>query len=326
LTGDSRIRRLNLNEVFLLRIRTLAPITLALLASVSAGAADPDRTVLAMGTALRVTGRAEGAAVEAALAEVARIEAACSTWREDSAWSRLNRAGGQPVALDPEWLDLLEAAQRLQAETGGAFDPALGPLVAAWNLRGTGRTPSADELAAARAASGAHLLVLDRGQGAARFLHRDGGLEEGGFVKGYALDRAMGKIPGPGRILLDFGGQLLARGRAAVSIADPAARGRAKVSIRLEDASLATSGASERGRHILDPRTGLPCAAWGSASVVRPSALEADALSTALFVMGPDQGLAWAAARRLPACFLLNDGRARMTREFKALLLSKEIR
>jgi len=279
-----------------------------------------------MGTTLHLSGEADAVSVEAALAEVARIEAACSTWREDSAWTRLNRAAGKAMTLEAEWLDLLAAMRQVSLETGGAFDPALMPLVAAWDLRGGGRVPAAAELDAARAASGARLLVLDRAAGTARFLHADAGLEEGGFVKGYALDRALAKFAAPGPLLLDFGGQLAAKGKFTAAIADPVARSRPRLSIRLEDASLSTSGTSEQGRHILDPRTGRPCAAWGSASVVCPTALEADALSTALFVMGPDLGLAWAAARNLPACFLLNNGRTRMTRAFKALLTSKETR
>jgi thiamine biosynthesis lipoprotein len=282
-----------------------------------------------MGTALRVqTEGAEPAAVEAALAEVARIEVACSTWREDSPWTGLNRARGRAVALDPEWLHLLSAMKRVHHETGGAFDPALMALVRAWDLRGAGRTPTTPELAVARVASGARLLRVDHGKGTAWFLHPDAGLEEGGFVKGYALDRAAAILAAAGvdRGTLDFGGQLAALGETVAALADPVARQRPRLTISLRDSSLSTSGTSERGRHILDPRTGRPCPAWGSASVVHPSALAADALSTALFVMGPVKGLAWAAARKLPACFLLNDGRTRMTREFQALLLPEEIR
>ncbi len=324
----------------MLRIRTIAPLTLALLAlgatpTVAAYSADDavERRVLAMGTALRLGLRGPDTAAlnrgaEAALEEVERIEAACSTWRPDSPWSRLNAAEGRPVALDAEWIGLLAAMKDWSVRTRGAFDPALMPLLRAWDVRGPGRTPSPAELKLARRASGAAHLDLDPAAGTARFDHPQAGVEEGGFLKGYALDRAAARLRAAGadRGLLDFGGQLLVLGEATVSIAEPARRRRPRLDLRLSDASLSTSGTSERGRHLLDPRSGRPCKAWGSASVVRASALEADLLSTALYVMGPVHGLAWAEAHELPACFLLNDGRTRMTRAFQALLIPKESR
>lgn len=315
----------------MLRIRSIASITLALLGAGACVAGELDRTVLAMGTSLRL--RVEGtdparlaAATEAALLEVERIEAACSTWRPESIWSALNRAEGRPVPMEPEWLALLENTKAWSVRTGGAFDPALMPLLEAWDLRGRGRTPSSPELVLARRASGARHLLLDPVAGTAKLEHLDAGVEEGGFLKGYALDRAVLRVKERGveTGLFDFGGQLAAVGETTVAIATPGDRQLPRLSLRLRNASLSTSGTSERGRHILDPRTGRPSPAWGSASVVMPSALEADLLSTALYVMGPTRGLRWARRRHLPACFLLNDGRVRMTREFRGLLTTKE--
>ncbi len=315
----------------MIRIRSIAPLTLALLGAGAVSGAEVDRTVLAMGTSLRV--RVEGAdaarlaaATESALQEVARIETACSTWRADSAWSRLNRAEGAATPLDSEWLRLLASMKAWSLRTEGAFDPALMPLMEAWDIRGRGRQPGPAELRVVMRATGAAHLRLDQAAGTARFDHPHAGLEEGGFLKGYALDLAAMKLKEAGTTagLLDFGGQLLALGTAQAALADPDHRQTPRVAVRLVDASLSTSGTSERGRHILDPRSGRPCPAWGSVSVVSASALEADLLSTALYVMGPVRGLAWAEAHELSACFLLNDGRARMTREFRALLIPKE--
>jgi len=87
----------------------------------------------------------------------------------------------------------------------------------------------------------------------------------------------------------------------------------------LANASLSSSGCSERGSHILDPRTGEPRSNWGTVSVVCPSALDADVLSTALFVMGPVQGLAWAESRRIPAVFEPHEGPVLMTGAFQNL-------
>ena len=108
--------------------------------------------------------------------------------------------------------------------------------------------------------------------------------------------------------LLDFGGQLVAIGSKPagsgwpVGVAHPDRREREVARLKLQDRAVATSGESERFvevegvryGHILDPRTGIPVPAWGSVTVVAKDPLVADVLSTALFVMGPDRGSAWA--------------------------------
>lgn len=281
-----------------------------------------DRTVLAMGTELRLHLEGTGALAqgsEAALAEVSRIEAACSTWNPASPWSRLNAAAGEPRHLDPEWITLLKLMQSWQVRTNGAFDPVLMALMRAWGIRQGGQTPEPAVRLAALRASGAALLELDAERSMARLAHPDAGVEEGGFLKGYALDR-MRQAAGTRVGLLDFGGQLLAWGRPVeVAIADPRDRRLPRLSLQLNNASLSSSGASERGRHILDPRTGEPCPAWGSTAVVAADALTADVLSTALFVMGPDLGLAWAERQGVAAAFLLNGGGIRLTHAFQNL-------
>jgi thiamine biosynthesis lipoprotein len=275
-----------------------------------------------MGTELRLhlEGPGDlGRASEAALGESARIEAACSTWDMNSAWSHLNSAGGAWVPLAPEWVDLLGQIKAWTRRTEGAFDPVLMALMKAWGIREGGRTPTAGTLEGARRASGAALLELDRAHTRARLLDPAAGVEEGGFLKGYALD-AMRKTAGVPSGWIDFGGQVLAWGRPLrVDIADPQDRQKVRCTLVLGEASLSCSGTSERGRHILDPRTGEPCPAWGSTAVVATDALAADVLSTALYVLGPEAGLAWAEAHAVAAAFLLNDGSVRMTTAFRAL-------
>ncbi len=288
--------------------------------SVSASAVD--RTVLAMGTELRVHLEGSGdlaKASEAALAESARIEAACSTWNPASAWSRLNAARGAALPLAKEWLDLLGQIQVWNRETEGAFDPVLMALIQAWGTREGGRTPAPQVLAEARQAAGSALLVLDRKAGTARLQHPRAGVEEGGFLKGYALD-AMRRTAGVPSGWIDFGGQVLAWGRPfSVDIADPRDRRQVRCSLELTEASLSCSGTSERGRHLLDPRTGGRCPAWGSTAVVAADGLSADVLSTALYVLGPEAGLAWAEGHAVAAAFLLDDGNVRMSSAFRAL-------
>lgn len=291
-----------------------------------------ERVLLAMGTELHLRLGGQGdlsKAPEAALSEVARIEAACSTWNPESSWSRLNAAQGRPVVLDREWIDLLGQAQTWRTQTGGAFDPALMALVQAWGLRMGGQTPDGSTLAEARRASGGDLLELDPVAGTARLAHPAAGVEEGGFLKGYALDR-MRQAAATSSGCLDFGGQLLAWGRpVSVSVADPVNRQRPRLSFLLRNASLSGSGTSERGRHLLDPRTGVPCPAWGSTAVVAADGLMADILSTALYVMGPEAGLVWAERQGVAAAFLLNDGTIRISPAFRSLhptLIPQEFR
>lgn len=304
-------------------MRSLFLVGLLACPAMAVSAPVQERAVLAMGTrfALRLDGERTGAA-EAILTEVARIEGATSTWRSDSSWGRLNAAKGETQPLDPEWIRLLARAKAWSIATEGAFDPVLMALLRAWGIREGGRRPALEELARARAASGVSHLCLDAEADTVRLLHPEAGLEEGAFVKGYALDaaRRVAEIHGVRSGQMDFGGQLLAWGAAIeVEVAHPQDRRRPALGLRLENASLSTSGCSERGRHILDPRTGEPCPSWGAVSVIHPSALDADILSTALFVLGPEHGLAWAEARGVAALFLPNQGPARMTTAFQQL-------
>jgi thiamine biosynthesis lipoprotein len=112
--------------------------------------------------------------------------------------------------------------------------------------------------------------------------------------------------------MIDFGGQVLVRGEQRVAIADPQRRQHPVLDFALRDASLSTSSGSEKtfevsGRrfsHILDPRSGEALPPRGSASVIADDALTADILSTALYVMGEDDGLRWADANGVAAIFI----------------------
>ncbi|MEM7310940.1 MAG: FAD:protein FMN transferase [Planctomycetota bacterium] len=274
-----------------------------------------ERRVAAMGTLLVLDvgapTRAEALrASEAAVRALARVEQRLSTWSSESELARLNAARvGEAFALSPELAAELARARELWRATGGAFDPGVGALVRAWGLREGGRKPSPDELAGAFAAGGFGALEL--GDGTATRLRAGLVLEEGGFGKGVGLDAALAALRDAGATdaVLDLGGQLavLPGGgdqETAFAVAHPRARAQAVVELRIGGGSLATSGNSERAievngerrSHLIDPRTGEPAADFGSVTVWARDATTADALSTALFVLGPDAGLEWAAA------------------------------
>ena len=282
--------------------------------------------------------RTEGLArLDRALAALEETERALSTWRDTSQLASLNRAALQtPWQADPALCALLATVVDWDRASSGAFDPAIGSLIDAWALRGAGRVPSDAELAQARAASGLRNFALDR---ARCTVQRRGPaiMDEGAFGKGEALDRAAPHLAGVAWTI-NLGGQVSVGGRPpgrdawTVAVADPTDRHHVFLTVRLEAGSLATSGGSERdlvadGRrigHILDPRTGRPAEFQGSVTVWHERGLAADILSTTLYVLGPDEGLAWAEARGVAACFLEVDldGRVQtsMTKAFRRLL------
>ena len=285
---------------------------------------DPvSRQVYLMGTRISLTAYAvdRASALDRLAALVASLEASeaeLSTWRSDTPFNALNHQPvGLPLNLSPSLCRLVEALDHWQRETGGAFDPTVGALVAAYGLRGEGRLPTAAELAAAQRRTG--WRYVDFAPRHCRFLKRRAViLEEGSFGKGAALDRLL-LVDGPW--LVDMGGQIMVHGAPPgatgwrVAVARPDDRTQAAFEIRLGSGTISTSGGSERDRvvggrrvpHILDPRSGRPAKFGGSVSVWHERGLAADILSTALFVMGPEEGLRWADARDIAACYLQVD-------------------
>jgi thiamine biosynthesis lipoprotein len=308
-----------------------------------------------MGTRLALTlpARTPEATFEAAFDEVARLEDVMSNWRATSEISRLNRAAARtPFRCSPDLFGAIDSALDYAAGTGGAFDPTVEPLVRALGLRGPeGRLPGdppettgEEAPAAGRTAApgpiGWRHVRLDRRAHTVRFDREGVGLDLGGIGKGIALDAAAHRLVerGVGSALLDFGGQILALGSPPaggswpVDVAAPGDRARPVLRVRLRDRSLSTSGDDERSiagpggpiGHILDPARGRPAGFPGSVTVAARDATGADALSTGLFVMGPEAGIAWAERRGVAVLYLvpLPGGRVepRESRAFRALL------
>jgi thiamine biosynthesis lipoprotein len=264
-----------------------------------------------MGTQLTMSVSAKNretalAASELARAAIERAETRLSTWRVGSELDRLNRTPvGEWVAVSPELELDLEAALDLARITGGAFDPVIGSLVAAWDLRGNGAIPDRLRLGAAIENTGHELVELDDGH--VRRLQAGATIEEGGFGKGAGLRDAVTAALAAGAecIRLDLGGQLIMTsgcGPRTIDIADPRDRKAIVGSVVVEGVSVATSGNSVRGLevgglrvgHLLDPRIGRPAHDWGTVTVIARDPVQADCLATALFVMGPEDGLIWA--------------------------------
>ncbi len=249
-------------------------------------------------------------AAAAALAELRRVEAALSLFDDASDLSELNRsAGRRPLRVGADLAAVLTAGERFRASTAGAFDPAVEPLMRAWGFHAPRtREPSAAELAEARSAVQAAVVQVEGDTVAVPSAHTQ--LDLGGIGVGYGLDRAAAVLRrlGIDRALLDVSGDCIALGAPpgesgwTVGIADPAGRRRSLAEVRLRDRALATSantvsvvryGRHVRG-HVMDPHSGYPATALKQVTAVAPTAVAADALSTAMLVSGRrEPGVEW---------------------------------
>jgi thiamine biosynthesis lipoprotein len=218
--------------------------------------------IMGMDVAIDVRDDHAPAALEPAFAWLRWVDATFSTYRPGSEVSRLNRGELRVRDAHPLVREVLDRCAALHAETGGAFD-ARAPL--------------------------------------------PGGLDPSGLVKGWAVDRAVALLVGAGarNLCVDAGGDVRVLGAPRpgaawrVGIRHPRDRDRLAAVLELTDAAVATSGAYERGPHIVDPRTGRPPSGVLAVTVVGPDLATADAYATAAYAMGA-AGPAWTA--RLQGC------------------------
>lgn len=258
--------------------------------------------------------------------EIERVEALLSSYRPESELSRLNaHASTAPVTVDPELYALLARALAYSRETRGAFDITVGRLMSAWGFfRGQGHYPAEAALAAARAQTGWRNVLLNARPRTVHFLVPGMQLDAGAIGKGYALDRVAQRLRelGVTRALLGSGtSSYIALGTPAgkpgwiVHVRDPRDPTRTIATVTLRDQSLSTSGSYEKffeldGRtyaHIMDPRTGAPVAGRVQVTVIAAYATDSDALSTALYVLGPQEGRRVLAGTAGSALFVEDD-------------------
>jgi FAD:protein FMN transferase len=299
------------------RCAALATLVLCLAPASATASGDAPRLYYearpAMGTTFEIYLYADGdeeasEAFEIAFDEIDRVEAALSNYRSTSELSRINAAAAaRPVVTDPEVFGLLALSLEYGRRSGGAFDVTVGRLMKAWGFfRGRGAFPSADELESARGETGWRKVALDPSTRSVRFLGPVE-LDLGGIGKGYAIDRAAERLREGGvrSALVGSGtssfyaiGAPPGRPGWIVHVPDPSDRSRSLASVILRDRSISTSGSYEKffhldGRtycHIMDPRSGRPVEGMAQTTVVAPAATDSDALSTALFVLGPEAG------------------------------------
>ena len=283
-----------------------------------------------MGVSWRLLASAPSALSDAALAQ--SVQAACntvvaqmSTWAPDSDLCRFNRApAGSWVDLPPQFLAVISAAIETARLSDGAFDPTVGAVVDLWGFGPSGAVaalPEPDRLGAAEVGWRGLRLDGDR-------LYQPGGLhlDVSGIAKGYGVDFAAERLRALGLrdFLLEIGGELRGEGVKRdgqpwwVEIEPPpgAALAEPSVLVALHGLSIATSGdwrrtfeaGGRRYSHTIDPRTRHPAETpFAAVTVLHPECMRADALCTALMVLGADAE-AFAKAHDIAALFVVRDG------------------
>ncbi len=268
-----------------------------------------------MGTLVQVTAVADSPAaarraIQAAFEVFENVQRTMNDRDPNSELSQINRtAFGQKVEVSPDLFAVLCAARQYSQLTNGAFDSTVGPLVALWRrMEKTGIEPTPEEIEQARRRVGYEKVMLNPTQQTVRFEAEGMQLDLGGIAKGYAVDAAIGAMKELGIRggMVDVGGNIRCFGTPpppakhwTIGLQNPRAEA-LSAKIRLDELAVATSGDyrrfvekdGKRFSHILNPATGESAAELISVTILAPSALEADALSTAVSVLGREKGLA----------------------------------
>ncbi len=294
-----------------------------------------------MGTFARIIAvakheRQAGRCIEAGFNELRRIDAMMSDYKKDSELSKVNReAFANPVKVTPELFEILQKSGEFSRLSNGAFDITVGPLVDLWHKAGEANSPPDESaIAATRARVGYEKLILDANEQTVRFVAEGMRLDLGGIGKGYAVDKAIEAMQRCGAIggMVDSGGNIRCFGKPlgkdawAVGVQDPKAAdsdteaafeglipGEYLLVLRLKDVAVATSGdyrrfvtiGGKRVSHIIDTNTAAGTSKLSSDTIIAETAMEADALSTAVNVLGADKGLALTESLPSVECILI---------------------
>jgi thiamine biosynthesis lipoprotein len=262
--------------------------------------------------------------IEAAFGQLRNIEALMSYHRDDSELANVNRnAFKEPVKISSQTFEVLQQAIKFSKLSDGAFDVTVGPLVDLWRQAGESNTvPSDDKLAEVRSKVGYEKVILDVNETTVRFAVEGMKLDLGGIAKGYAIDKAVKAMQNCGATggLVDVGGNIRCFGKPKdkpywrIGLQDPNENlgyrisdigfptevGKPLLILKFNDAAVATSGhyrrfAQIQGKkysHIINTETGYSSDKLASVTIIEKDATTADALSTAVIVLGAEKGLA----------------------------------
>ena len=265
-------------------------------------------------------------AMDKAFQEVARVESLMSEWIADSEISQINRnAGIGPTKVSAETMSVLSLALEVSELSKGAFDPSWASLKGLWSFQSNNpKLPKRSEIRRRLRAINYQNIILSKSNGTAFLAKPDMSLGLGAIAKGYGIDRAKSVLADSGikNFIVDGGGDLFASGAKnsgpwMVGIRHPR-EDRLLIEFPVKDKAIVTSGdyerffilGSRRYHHILDLKTGLPANLSVSVTVIADRAVFADSIATAVFVLGPIEGLKL--VKKMPgvdAIILAPDGR-----------------
>lgn len=237
-------------------------------------------------------------AIDRAFGWFYQIEACCTRFDEQSELMRLAANVGEPVRTSAILFETVQFAVKVAEETGGAFDPTVGHRMQARGFHREHRTGAIVDARIEVAGEVSYRDVHVDSEGKTITLLRPLILDLGAVAKGLAIDMAARELERFENFSIDAGGDLYLGGSNPmgepweVGIRHPRRGNELIDTLRVSNQAVCTSGDYERGRHILDPRTGAAADAVASATVVAPAAMLADALATAAFVLGAAEGIA----------------------------------
>lgn len=285
------------------------------------------REIRAMDTVMTIKVNGSEKDLDKAERVILDADAKYDATRPGSEIYRLN--AGEAFGVSEDTLGLIESAVDMSLRTNGRFDPTVYPLVKAWGFFKGDRAPDRDEIARLLPSVGIGNIVIRDGSVT---LLNGAGIDAGGIAKGYTADRVAEALKENGvkSAVISLGGNVHALGTKndgslwKIGIRSPASVYGLIGTVSVRDRAVVTSGTYERGitdadgvfyGHILDPETGMPCVTdLASATVIAPCGAEADALSTALYVMGSGEAIRF--YRQDPAYDMVlctNDGRIYVT-------------
>jgi thiamine biosynthesis lipoprotein len=250
-------------------------------------------------------------AIDKAFGEIEEIDRLMSNYKEDSEISKANRLrAGERMLISPETFDVIQRAIGFSKLTSGAFDITVEPSLKLWGFFSTGVThePRHYEIKKVLELVGYDKILLDEKKGTIGFTKEGVRVDLGGIAKGYAVDKAIEVLKNYGikNALVKAGGDIFAMGILPTSygwligIQHPRKEAEYLTIMELENKAVSTSGDYERYfiinnkrySHIIDPRTGYPKSNIpASVTVIAQDSTTADALATAIFVVGPEKGL-----------------------------------
>jgi thiamine biosynthesis lipoprotein len=286
---------------------------LLLSASGCSGPRTVQKTENIMGTEVTITvvagnAREGEAAIDAGMAELLRLDAMMSLYKDTSEITKVNLAAGKvPVTVSPEMIEVVEHAAKISTLSKGVFDITVGPLVVLWQMRlKEGTVPTDREIDRVRSLVNFRNIVIDK-KASTIFLRKTGMIMDFGGMKGYMADRVSDIIKKRGitNAIIAVAGDIWVLGRREngapwkIGVQHPREQDKTLAVLEFKNKYISTSGDYERFvirekkryHHIIDPRTGKPSSGVISVTLIGDRGAVIDPLTKVPFILGPEEGL-----------------------------------